>query len=130
MTHPQNIIEVPGMIQKKISKRIVFDENGITVWKSLFLVHREFFFNEDIASFRFGIKELQGFSFTFGRQYYIEIKDFNSEIRRIKFNSYCGINNRAYYKIWAELLQNLWDYFMERQLSYYTELYSIQQMFE
>ena len=58
------------------------------------------------------MKELRGIKFTFGRQYFIEIKNFNCEITRIKLNSFYGIKSKEYYKIWAGLLQELWDFYL------------------
>jgi len=130
MTHSQTIIEITGLIQERTSKRIVFNEDGLTIEQPLSFRRGRFIASENIAAFRFGVKELRGYKFTFGHQYYIELKDFNCEIYRIKLNSIYGIKRREYYKAWADLLQNVWDFYLDRQLSYYTELFNIQQLFE
>lgn len=130
MTGPNNTIEIPGLIQKRINRKIVFSDEGLTIEKPLSFDSKVFISGENIAAFRFGTKELYGYKFAFGRQYFIETRDFQNNTFKIKLNSYYGIKRRAYYKLWAELLQQLWDFYLVNQLSYYTELYNIQQMFE
>lgn len=130
MAGPNNIVEIPGLIQKKISRKIMFNDDGLTIEKPLSFDPKVFIPSENISAFRFGIKDLYGYKFVFGRQYFIETRDFNNKIHKIRLNSYYGIKRKTYYKAWAELLQYLWDFYLVNQLSYYTELYNIQQMFE
>ncbi|MFB9841520.1 hypothetical protein [Mucilaginibacter ginsenosidivorans] len=130
MTDPQNTITITGLIQERVFKRIVFAHNGLTIEQSLGFGPDRFIAGDSIAAFRFGVRELRGYKFSFGRQYFIEIKNFNCEIYRIKLNSLFGIKRKEYYRTWAELLQNIWDFYLDNQLSYYTELYNIQQTFE
>jgi len=130
MTGPNNTIEIPALIQKRINRKIVFADEGLTIEKPLSFDPKVFISGENIAAFRFGTKDLYGYKFVFGRQYFIETRDFQNNTFKIKLNSYYGIKRRAYYKLWAELLQQLWDFYLVNQLSYYTELYNIQQMFE
>lgn len=130
MTHFQTTINVPGLVQKRAVEKVVFTPEGVTIEKSFGFIHKTFIADKDIAAFRFGVKELRGLKFSFGRQYFIEVKDWHNKISRIKLNSIYGINRKLYYKVWADLLQNVWDFYMENQLNYYTELYNIQQMFD
>jgi hypothetical protein len=130
MTDPNNIIEIPGLIQNKISRKIIFNNEGLTIEKTLGLDAKVFIPSENISAFRFGTKELYGYKLVFGRQYFIETRDFSNKTYKIKLNSYYGIKRKTYYKVWAELLQHLWDFYLASQLSYYTELYNIQQVFE
>ncbi|MBS1529416.1 MAG: hypothetical protein JSU01_03835 [Bacteroidetes bacterium] len=130
MTYPQSIVEIPGMIQARTCKSVIFAGDGLTIEQPFKVNSKIFVPNGDIAAFRFGIKELRLFKFVLGREYYIEIKDFKCAISRIKLYSLYGARRKEYYKIWADLLQNLWDFYFDSQLSYYTELYNIQQCFE
>jgi hypothetical protein len=130
MTQPQITVSIPGLLQERICDRLIFSGEGLTIEKPLSFPHKVFLDHKNIAAFRFGVKELRGIKFVFGRQYFIEIKDFNCQISRIKLNSFYGIKGKEYYRIWADLLQNLWDFFLDNQLNYYTELYNIQQLFE
>lgn len=118
------------MIRERARTRIIFAEKGLTIEKPYRIGRGFFVASENIASFRFGVKELKGYRFSFGRQYFIEIKDFNCRMYRIKLNSIYGLKNKEYYRIWADLLQETWNFYFENQLSYYTELYNIQQVFE
>ncbi|HEX3385116.1 MAG TPA: hypothetical protein VHS53_08015, partial [Mucilaginibacter sp.] len=130
MTHSQNIIEIPGMIQARTCKSVIFSGDGLTIEQPFKVNQKVFLKDSDISAFRFGIKELRIFNLSLGREYYIEIKDFKCSITRIKLYSLYGARRKEYYKIWADLLQNLWDFYFNSQLSYYTELYNIQQCFE
>jgi hypothetical protein len=130
MNRPSCIIEIPGLIQNKVIKEIVFAEEGLTIKKFLSFGPSHFISGESISAFRFGVQDFYAFKFAFGRQYFIETKDFQNKISRIKLNSYYGIKDKAYYKIWAELLQHLWEFYLENQLSYYKELLNIRQLFE
>lgn len=130
METPKNIIEIPGLIQDKVIRKIIFADKGLTIVKPLSFDPKVFIHGGNISAFRFGIQDFYGYKFAFGRQYFIETKDFKNKIFRIKLNSYFGIRSKTYYKVWAELLHNLWDFYLINQLSYYTELYNIQQLFE
>jgi hypothetical protein len=130
MSSPSNIIEIPGLIQKRVRRKLMFADEGLTIERPLSFDPKVFIPGENISAFRFGVKDIYGYKFVFGRQYFIETRDFDNKLYRIKLNSYYGIKRKIYYKIWAELLQHLWDFYLVNQLSYYTELYNIQQIFE
>lgn len=130
MNYPQRVIEIKGLIREKARKRIVFADEGLTIEKPYGIGRSTLIPSENIASFRFGVRELRGYKFSFGRQYFIELKDFNCGMYRIKLNSIYGLKNKEYYRVWADLLQETWNYYFENQLNYYTELYNIQQLFE
>lgn len=130
MTHCQSIIDIPGMIQAHTCKSVIFNDKGLTIEQPFKVGSKVFLKDTDIAAFRFGIKELRFSKFVLGREYYIEIKDFKCKITRIKLYSVYGVRRKEYYRIWADLLQNLWDFYFSNQLGYYTELYNIQQFFE
>ena|SRR6185312_3049571 len=130
MNHSQRVIEIKGLIRNRTRSRIVFAEEGLTIAKPYSVGRDKFIEGERIAAFRFGVKELRGYKFSFGRQYFIEIKDYQYGLHKIKLNSFYGLKNKEYYRVWADLLQEVWDFYLSHQLSYYTELYNMQQMFE
>ena len=130
MTHPLNIIEVPALIPNKVVKKVVFAESGLSVERPLSLDTDLFIPCEDIAGFRFGVKDMSIFNVTFCRRYFIEIRNYQNKIYRIKLNSYYGLKRETYYRIWAESLDQFWDYYMESQLNFYTELLNLRQTFE
>lgn len=131
MSQPLNIIEIPELVPKRFANKIVFSDSGVGIENPLSLRHSEVFIPcENISGFRFGIQGAHLFKLTFCHQYFIEIKDHQNKIFRIRFNSYYGINRKVFFKVWAELLECFWNFYMLNQLSFYTELYEIQQTFE
>jgi hypothetical protein len=130
MAFPLNVIEIPALIPKRINRKVVFADSGISIMKPFSIDPNVFIPCENISAFRFGIEGMRFFNLTFCRQYFLEIKDDQNKIVRLKLNSYYGLKREAYFKIWAELLDQFWNYYMLNQLSFYTELFNIQQTFE
>ena len=130
MSSPLNIVEIPALIPKKIMRKIVFSNSGVSIEKPLSLKTDIFIPCENIAAFRFGIRGAHLFKWTFCRQHFVEVKDYQNKIYRIKVNCYYGVNKKAVFKVWAELLEQFWSFYMINQLSFYTELFELQQTFE
>ena len=130
MNHPPRVIEIKELLRDKTRKRVIFSNEGLTIEKKIGFGRSTFIASTDIAAFRFGVRELKGFKYSFGRQYFIELKDFKYNLYRIKFNSLYGIKNKTYYRVWADLLQDIWDYYLSNQLNYYSEMFNIQQVFD
>ncbi|HVW13325.1 MAG TPA: hypothetical protein VHB54_05880 [Mucilaginibacter sp.] len=130
MTNPENTVAIPGLLQNKILKKVVFTPGGLTIKRPMSFGRGIFIRDENIAAFRFGIKQLYCAGFEFGSQYFIEVRDFKNEIFRIQLNSYFGIRKKIYYHVWADLLQTFWDHYIDHQLNYYIELYNMQMSFE
>jgi hypothetical protein len=123
-------MEIPALIPKRMVKKIVFAESGLSVENLLSFKTDLFIPCENISGFRFGVKDMRFLGITFCQRYFIEIRDYQNKIYRIKLSSYYGLKREEYYGIWAESLDHFWDYYMESQLSFYTELFNIQQTFE
>ncbi|WP_426671755.1 hypothetical protein ACPPVU_11010 [Mucilaginibacter sp. McL0603] len=130
MTLRLNVIEIPALIPKKINRKIVFADSGISIEKPFSIDSKIFIPCENISAFRFGIEGMHFLKMTFCRQYFLEIKDDQNKIFRIKLNSYYGLKREMFFKIWADLLDQFWNNYMLNQLSFYTELFNIQQTFE
>ena len=130
MNHPPRVIEIKELLRDKTRNRVIFADEGLTIEKKIGFGRSTFIASTDIAAFRFGVRELKGFKYSFGRQYFIELKDFKYNLYRIKFNSLYGIKNKTYYRVWADLLQDIWDYYLSNQLNYYSEMFNIQQVFD
>lgn len=130
MSLPLNVVEIPDLIPKRIKNKVVFNDSGISIGKPLSIDSNIFIPSENISAFRFGIEGMHIFKITFCRQYFLEIKDDRNKIFRIKLNSYYGLKREKFFKIWADLLDKFWNCYMLDQLSFYTELFNIQQMFE
>ncbi|MDB5141795.1 MAG: hypothetical protein JWQ66_508 [Mucilaginibacter sp.] len=130
MAHPLNIIEIPALIPKRVVKKVTFADSGVSIIDPLSFDPDLFIPSENIAAFRFGIKGMRFLKFTFCQKYFIEIKDYQNKIFRIKLSSYYGINSKAFFKVWADLLEHFWNFYMVDMLNFYTELFDIQQTFE
>ena len=130
MSDAPYIIEIPGLLRNKINKKIVFEKEGLTIEKTNSFIPGVFIPAEDINSFRFGVNWIRGYKFTFGRQYIIQVQDFNNNITSIKLGSYYQIRRKAYSKIWVEIFEQLWQYYFINSFNYYIELYKINQEFE
>jgi len=130
MAHPLNIIEIPALIPKRVVKKVIFADSGVSIEDPLSFDRSIFIPSENISAFRFGIKGMRFLKFTFCQKYFIEIKDYQNKIFRVKLNSYYGISRKAFFKVWAELLEHFWNFYMVDQLNFYTELFDIQQTFE
>jgi hypothetical protein len=109
---------------------VTFADSGVSIADPLSFDRDLFIPSENISAFRFGIKGMRFFKFTFCQKYFIEVKDYQNKIFRIKLSSYYGINSKAFFKVWADLLEHFWNFYMVDMLNFYTELFDIQQTFE
>jgi hypothetical protein len=124
------VVEIPSLFQNKTVKRITFSAEGIRIEKPLSFDPPVVIRGEDISAFRFGVVFMTGYVFTLGRQYVIEIKDFQNNVFKIKLKSYYKIKRETYFKLWNELLAKLWENYFSNMLNYHTDLYNIHQIFE
>jgi hypothetical protein len=122
-----DIVEIPGFLQNEIVKTYIFSSEGINVES---VGPAVFIPAEHITAFRYRTVWLRGYSFAFGRQYILETKDFNDKVFQIKFTSIYGIRRKTYYGAWCDIFEHLWKHYFSNTLCYYTDLYSIRQMFE
>ena len=125
-----NVVEIPGLLQNKIIKRLTFTDEGITVEKPLSFDPPVFIPSENISAFRYKVVVIRGYKFPFGRQFIIETRDFQNNIFQVKLSTYYGIRRQTYYKLWCELFNQLWTNYFNNMLNCYMELYSIHQYFE
>lgn len=130
MNSQLNTVEIPSLIQERVVKKIMFAERGITIETPLNFDPNKFIPVDNISAFRFGVRDLHLFKMTFCTQYFIETRDYHNKIFRVKLNSYYGIKRKVYFKVWADLLEHFWNFYMANQLSFYTELFQMQQLFE
>ncbi len=81
--------------------------NGFTSFKT-----------DDIKEFCYGITLYQ-YRIVFGREYQIQIKNFEDKILKIKFTSYFGIKKFKVHELYSEIIGSIWDlYFKEKTLSF------------
>jgi len=125
-----NTIEIPGLITQKITRKLVFNTDGITIQKTSPFNALTFLPAANIAAFRYGVSWVRGYKFVFGRQYFIEVQHDDRKISRIKLGSYYGIRKEVYGKLWNDIIRQLWQNYFVNLFNYYHDLYKIHQTFE
>ena len=71
------------------------------------------FDKESIAKFKFGIKWLNGYAFTFGRIYCIDIEDLKGKQIKLRLKSFYGINLKSLSKKFVAIVDGLQDYYFD-----------------
>lgn len=71
------------------------------------------FEKESIAKFKFGIKWINGYAFTFGRIYCIDIENNQGKQIKIRLKSFYGINVRSLTEKYAVIVDALQDYYFD-----------------
>ncbi len=125
-----NAIEIPFLLQDTTQKRIIIADKGINIEKTRSFDSPVFIPAESITAFRYGSKWIRGYKFTVGKHYFIEIKDANRKIFKIKLKSYYGLQQETYGDLWAEIIDLLWDTYFKQILDNYLGLYQEKQPFE
>ncbi len=123
------IIEIPELLSNRIARRLIFEIDGLSIEKPLGFSTPQFIPFEDIVSLRSGIKWINGYWFTFGRQFIIELKHQDGTKTSIKLNSYYGIRRQIYDEVWSNIIDHLYSYYFASQLDLYIELHKLNQMF-
>ncbi|MDF2430755.1 MAG: hypothetical protein JWP44_386 [Mucilaginibacter sp.] len=124
------VIEIPGLIQNQIVKKITFRNEGLTIQKLQSFDPELNVPAENITGFRFGVNSINGYMFTFGRQYLIQVQDVQNKITAIKLNSFYGVRRKAYSEIWSAIIYQLWNNYFVYSYNYYYDLYTIKQEFD
>ena len=123
-------IEIPQLITKKISRKLVFATEGLTIEKPNSFTPPGYLPTESMSAFRYGIKLVRGYKFVFGCQYFIEILNDKDKITKVKLGSYYSIRKAEYGKIWSGIIHLLWVNYFVNTYNYYYDLYKIHQTFE
>lgn len=71
------------------------------------------FDKESIVKFRFGIKWVNGYAFTFGRIYCIDIENIEGKQIKIRLKSFYGINLKKSTQKYAVIIDYLQDYYFD-----------------
>jgi hypothetical protein len=126
----EKIIEIPALLNNKISKKLVFDTGGLTIKKTRSFVAIEVISAQNMTAFRYGVTWTRGYRFIFGRQYFIEIQNDKQKVTRIKLASFYSIRKNLYGQLWNDIIQQLWQSYFVNTYNYYYDLYKIHQTFE
>jgi hypothetical protein len=130
MDNGSTTIRVPGFFRGKTVKTLTFALEGLTIERPLSFDPVVFIPAGNIAAFRYGVKWLQGYAATIGRQYVIEIRDNDGNITDIKLRSVYRIKAKVYGDLWSAIFAQLWSHYFYNQLVYYFDLYRKNQSFE
>ena len=130
MNNDTCLIEIPALLNNRVSKILSFRAENLIIEKPLSLMPPDFIPAETITGFRYGVSWINGFTFTIGRQYFIEVQNDQQKVIHIKLSSYYGIRKKLYGQIWSDIIYQLWHSYFINQYNYYYELYNINQTFE
>ncbi|WP_183560244.1 hypothetical protein [Mucilaginibacter sp. SP1R1] len=130
MNNDAEFIEIPALLSNKVSKKITFKPDGVIIEKPLSRAAANIIKAENITGFRYGVSWINGYTFTIGRQYFIDILDDQQKVTCIKLGSYYGIRKKIYGELWSETIHQLWCNYFVNQYNYYYDLYNIHQTFE
>jgi hypothetical protein len=88
------------------------------------------FLTEEIESFRFGVKWINGYQFVIGRIYCVDIRSKNSDIIKIRLKSIYGINKKKLGEKYASILNALYDNYFDKLSMSYLNLFNNHRSFE
>ena len=83
---------------------IEFEDNDLAIGRNTK------FDSEEIDSFRFGIKWINGYKFTIGRTYFIDIKSTTGKIIKLKLKSIYGIRKNELHHKYVTIVDKLIDF--------------------
>ena len=93
-----------------------FTEKGIEFDNSTFFQENIEFINyNQIKSYRFGLEWINGLYFTFGREYKVELKTIDNRIIKLNFSCYYGFKKIELTKKQNEILDALWETYVEEK---------------
>lgn len=82
-------------------------------------------FNKDeIEGLRFGIEPIQGYAFTIGRRYCIDIKGFDGSLMKIRFTSLYGIRRKLLHEKYVSILNTLFNTHQEDIINRHIESFN------
>ena len=130
MNEQNHILEIPGLLSNRISKRLVFEPEGLTIEKPFSFDSSVFIPAENMSALRMGVKWIRGLRFVFGRVFIIEIKHTDNSITKLNLYSYYGLRVQSYEDAWSDTICHLYSFYFSGQLNMYMELFHIKQPFE
>ncbi|WP_448699438.1 hypothetical protein ACFGVR_20760 [Mucilaginibacter sp. AW1-3] len=124
------ILEVPGLFSNKISKRLIFETEGLTIEKPFSFDSSLFIPAENLSAIRLGEKRMRWFSFLSGKHFIIDLLHPDDSSTRIKLSSYYGMRLQTYEEAWTDTINHLYTFYFSSQLDLYLELLHMRQSFE
>jgi hypothetical protein len=129
MQEPQ-IIDVPGLLTKKIARRIIIDDSGVKIERPGAFAPVEFIPIAKLEGFRYGMKWIRGYKFPIGRQYFVELKDEGGKVISVNLKSFYGIKRELYGTVIKKIIDQLWEQYFSNRVNYFHTLIRSGQNFE
>jgi len=130
MSEQNQILEIPGLFSNKISKRLIFETEGLTIEKPFSFDSSLFIPAENLSAIRLGVKWIRGLWCVLGRQYIIELKHPDGRITKLNLNSFYGLRVQTYEEAWTDTINHLYSFYFSGHLNLYMELLHMRQSFE
>ena len=105
------------------SEFIKFESNDLVT--NLYTI----FENNEIAEFRFGMKWIS-FEVTFGREYFIFIRNTEKKVIKINFKTYFGNKKIEYQNLYREIVVNLENLYFGKIVDDYLKKYEEKESFQ
>ncbi|WEK70792.1 MAG: hypothetical protein P0Y62_04360 [Candidatus Chryseobacterium colombiense] len=84
---------------------------------------------EDIAGIRYGIHFIRGYRMTIGREYQIFIRDTSNKELKIFFKLFYGRKLQEKHKLYADIVDELWNNFIDDLVKNYLEMFNRNEKF-
>jgi len=130
MSDQNQILEIPGLFSNKISRRLIFETEGLTIEKPFSFDSSLFIPAENLSAIRLIEKGISGLRFFTGHHFIIDLKHPDDSYTRVKFSSYCGLRVQSYEEAWKDTLSHLHKFYFSSHIDMYKELFHIKQPFE
>ncbi|CCB69355.1 Hypothetical protein FBFL15_1272 [Flavobacterium branchiophilum FL-15] len=86
------------------------------------------FKSNEILEFRYGMKWIT-FKLTFGREYFIYIKNNQNKIIKINFRTYFGRKKTEYHNLYGNIIQNIIKFYFDNRVVEYIKRYENKEAF-
>lgn len=113
----------PNLLDR--DRKLVINKDIVTYedsdWKD---IPNTTFNKDEIEGLRFGIEPIQGYVFTIGRRYCVDIKGFDDRLMKIRFTSLYGIRGKQLYEKYVGILNALFNTHQEDIINRHIESFN------
>ncbi|WP_214226159.1 hypothetical protein [Pedobacter sp. B4-66] len=121
-----NMLEIeirPNLLDR--DRKLVISQDIVTYedsnWKD---IPNTTFNKDEIEGLRFGVEPIQGYVFTIGCRYCVDIKGFDGSLMKIRFTSLYGIRNKKLYEKYMSILNVLFSTHQEDIINRHIESFN------
>lgn len=113
----------PNLLDRK--RKLVISPDMITYddsdWKD---VPNTIFNKDEVEGLRFGMEPIQGYAFTIGRRYCVDIRGLNDKVIEIRFTSLYSIRKKQLHEKYLDILNALFNPHQEDILNRYIDSFN------